>query len=65
MRKIIRIGLPSALENTIYNIAMTLVIRFLNQMDTEGINVAARPIRHRSQIYPSVWEVRLPRRMPL
>ena len=24
------------------NIAMTLVIRFLNQMDTEGINVAAR-----------------------
>lgn len=40
--KIIRIGLPSALENIIYNIAMTLVIRFLNQMDTEGINVAAR-----------------------
>lgn len=42
MRKIIRIGLPSALENIIYNVAMTLVIRFLNQMDTEGINVAAR-----------------------
>ena len=42
LRKIIRIGLPSALENIIYNVAMTLVIRFLNQMDTEGINVAAR-----------------------
>ena len=42
LRQIIRIGLPSALENIIYNVAMTLVIRFLNQMDTEGINVAAR-----------------------
>ena len=42
LRQIIRIGLPSALENIIYNVAMTLVIRFLNHMDTEGINVAAR-----------------------
>lgn len=40
--KIISIGLPSALETGLYNLAMTLIIRFLNQMDTEGINVTAR-----------------------
>ena len=40
--KIISIGLPSALETGLYNLAMTLIIRFLNQMDTDGINVTAR-----------------------
>lgn len=40
--KIIKIGLPSAAETMLYNIAMTLTIRFLNQMDAEGINVTAR-----------------------
>ncbi|MBR2402675.1 MAG: MATE family efflux transporter, partial [Lachnospiraceae bacterium] len=40
--KIIKIGLPSAAESMLYNIAMTLTIRFLNQMDPEGINVTAR-----------------------
>lgn len=40
--QIVRIGLPSALETALYNVAMTLVIRFLNQMDAEGINVTAR-----------------------
>lgn len=40
--QIVKIGLPSAMETAIYNLAMTLVIRFLNQMDTEGINVTAR-----------------------
>lgn len=40
--KIIKIGLPSAAETMMYNIAMTLTIRFLNQMDAEGINVTAR-----------------------
>ena len=40
--KIIKIGLPSAAETMLYNIAMTLTIRFLNQMDPEGINVTAR-----------------------
>ena len=42
LKQIIKIGLPSALETVIYNIAMTLMIRFLNQMDPEGINVTAR-----------------------
>lgn len=40
--KIIKIGLPSALENALYNVAMTLAIRFLNQMDPNGLNVTAR-----------------------
>lgn len=40
--KIVKIGLPSAAETMMYNIAMTLTIRFLNQMDPEGINVTAR-----------------------
>lgn len=40
--QIIRIGLPSALETGLYNLAMTLIIRFLNQMDAEGVNVTAR-----------------------
>lgn len=40
--QIIKIGLPSALETALYNFAMTLMIRFMNQMDAEGINVTAR-----------------------
>lgn len=40
--QIIRIGLPSACETAIYNFSMTLVIRFLNQMDAQGLNVTAR-----------------------
>lgn len=42
LTQIVRIGLPSAMESMIYNLMMTLVIRFLNQMDPEGINVTAR-----------------------
>ena len=40
--QIIKVGLPSALETTLYNVAMTLTIRFLNQMDEAGLNVTAR-----------------------
>lgn len=40
--QIIRIGLPSAMETAFYNLAMTIIIRFLNQMDAEGVNVTAR-----------------------
>lgn len=35
-------GLPSALETALYNIAITITIHFLNQMDENGINVTAR-----------------------
>lgn len=40
--QIIKIGLPSAAETALYNVAMTLIIRLLNQMDDAGINVTAR-----------------------
>lgn len=40
--KIIKVGLPSAMETGLYNLAMTLMIRFLNQMDANGVNVTAR-----------------------
>ena len=41
-KQIIQIGLPSAMESALYNVAMTLMMRFLNQMDPEGFNVTAR-----------------------
>lgn len=40
--QIIKIGLPAALETALYNIAMTITISFLNQMDPNGLNVTAR-----------------------
>ena len=40
--QILKIGLPSALETFLYNLAMTLAIRFLNQMDNQGFNVSAK-----------------------
>ena len=40
--QIIKIGFPSALESILYYFAMTLMIRFLNQMDEGGLNVTAR-----------------------
>ncbi len=40
--KIVKIGFPAAMETALYNFAMTLIIRFLNQMDAEGLNVTAR-----------------------
>lgn len=42
IEQIIKVGFPSALESAIYNFCMTLVFRFLNQMDDEGLNVTAR-----------------------
>lgn len=42
LRQILRVGLPSAAETALYNVAMALVVRFLNQMDSAGLNVTAR-----------------------
>ena len=39
---IVRVGLPAAMETCLYNLAITLVIRFLNQMDATGLQAAAR-----------------------
>ena len=41
-RTIIRVGLPAAMESCLYNLAITLVTRFLNQMDTTGVQATAR-----------------------
>ena len=41
-QQIVQIGLPSAMESALYNVATTLMMRFLNQMDPEGFNVTAR-----------------------
>ena len=42
LQQIIQIGLPSAMESALYNVATTLMMRFLNQMDPDGFNVTAR-----------------------
>ena len=42
LAQIIKIGFPSACETALYNVAMTLIVRYMNQMDTDGMNVTAR-----------------------
>lgn len=42
LAQIVKIGFPSALETALYNVAMTFIVRFMNQMDTDGMNVTAR-----------------------
>ncbi len=42
LQKIIRVGLPAAMESILYNIAITLVIGMLNRMDATGAQVTAR-----------------------
>lgn len=40
--KVIRIGLPGAMENCMYNLAITIVISLLNGMDDTGMQATAR-----------------------
>ena len=40
--KVIRIGLPGAMENCLYNLAITIVISLLNGMDDTGMQATAR-----------------------
>lgn len=42
LAQIVKIGFPSALEIALYNVAMTFIVRFMNQMDANGMNVTAR-----------------------
>ena len=39
---IVRVGLPAAMESGLYDAAIVLVTRFLNQMDDEGVQTTAR-----------------------
>ena len=40
--KIIKVGFPAAMETTLYNLAITLVISMLNRMDDTGMQATAR-----------------------
>lgn len=40
--KIIRVGLPAAMETSLYNLAITIVISLLNGMDDTGMQATAR-----------------------
>ena len=42
LRKILQVGLPGTMENMLYNLAITIVISLLNQMDTTGMQATAR-----------------------
>lgn len=42
LKQIVRIGLPAALETALYNVASALTVRFLNQMDAEGLHITAK-----------------------
>ena len=41
-KRIVQVGLPAAMETALYNLAITFVIRFLNQMDETGFQAIAR-----------------------
>lgn len=40
--KIIRVGLPAAMETSLYNLAISIVISLLNRMDETGMQATAR-----------------------
>ena len=40
--KIIKIGLPAAIETTVYSLMLAAVMTFLNQMDSTGFNATVR-----------------------
>ena len=42
LSKIIRVGLPAAMETILYNLAITIVISLLNGMDETGMQATAR-----------------------
>ncbi len=41
-RKIIQVGLPAAMESSLYQLAMTIVMSLLNRMDAIGVQATAR-----------------------
>lgn len=41
-KNILQVGIPSALESALYNVAMAIVMKFLNQMSDDGIYVTAK-----------------------
>ena len=41
-KNILQVGVPSALESALYNVAMAIIMKFLNQMSEDGIYVTAK-----------------------
>ncbi len=41
-KNILQVGLPSAMESALYNVAMAIVMKFLNEMSDDGIYVTAK-----------------------
>lgn len=42
LRQILKIGIPPTIENIAYNVSVTILISFLNQMDPTGFHATAR-----------------------
>lgn len=42
IRQILSIGVPSALENIVYSVSITLMVSLINTMDPSGFHIAAR-----------------------
>lgn len=41
-KNILQVGLPAAMESALYNVAMAIVMKFLNEMSEDGIYVTAK-----------------------
>ena len=41
-KNILQVGVPSALESALYNVAMAIVMKFLNEMSEDGVYVTAK-----------------------
>lgn len=54
---IMKIGIPSALENALYNIGIIIITYFLNQMDPNGLNMTVRS--YASQISSFTYAITL------
>ncbi len=65
LAQIVKIGFPSAFETALYNVAMTFIVRFMNQMDTDGMNVTARSYAMQIANSHIVWGQHLHRQMLL
>lgn len=41
-KNILQVGLPAAMESALYNVAMAIVMKFLNEMSDDGVYVTAK-----------------------
>lgn len=64
LRKIIQVGLPAAMETSLYNLAITIVISLLNSMDSTGMQATAVLMPFRFPTYLSAPVPRFLRQMP-